>query len=170
VTNKYSKLALALVLAALAMKFAIFAQPSATSSAAPVSGAVTVLDGNQHVLGTLLGLIPQQPVTQQPNSFVIYLASGGVDWLMSRRMIIFSRQANSFYVASGTGENAAATASQQLAESIETGGPNGSSTCYNHPYTIIGWLLAPFDASQRLNWELTGDPLRLTGPVDFKQF
>jgi hypothetical protein len=206
VTNKYLKLALTLILAALAMKFAIFAQSSATSSAASVSGAITVLDGNKHVLGTLLGLTPQQPGIQEPNSFVIfrngyfiavqfggkipvgfetgsqifwtgpnctgnaYLSSGGGDSLMSRRMVIFSRQTNSFYVASGTGENALATTLQQRGESIESGGPNGTSTCSNGSFGISGWLLTPFDAGQRLCWELAGDPLRLTGPVEFKQF
>lgn len=200
-TDKVLKLALALVLAAVAMKFAMFAQSPATSNAS--LGAVQVLDGNNHVLGTLLGLGPvlnSVAAPQQPNSFIVYrngwfvtLLFGGrfplglekgtfLYWSgpnctgspylpagsepISRRLVIYSTAANSLYRASGSGELALPATPAQQFHSVEI--PNGG--CGNGVYGGFStWQLEPFDAN-RLGWELSGNPMRVTGPVTFKQF
>jgi hypothetical protein len=70
-TDKYLKMVLALVLAALTMKFTAFAQSPATSSVP--SGAIQVLDGNKHVLGTLVGLWGTPGACcQQANTFIVF--------------------------------------------------------------------------------------------------
>jgi len=193
------------VLAAVVVSTAIFAQSPTASTGS--SGAVVLVDGNNHELGTVLGLTPQLPAIQTPNSFVVfrngffiamqfggrfpvgfdpgsqifwtdanctgdaYLNTGGVGAVMSRRMVIYSHQTNSLYVASGTGENTVSVKMPQNAQSIENGqlSPDGFSSCANGSFgRQAGYLLTSFDAS-RLGWQLSGDPLRVTAPVSFKQ-
>jgi hypothetical protein len=70
-TAKYLKQTLELVALVTAMAIASVAQTSTTPLSVG-SGSVKVLDGQNHVLGTVLGLTPSLPNEFAPNSVVVF--------------------------------------------------------------------------------------------------
>jgi hypothetical protein len=69
-TNKYLKATVTLAVTVAVSGIASFAQSSTTTNPA-LSGAIKVLDGENHVLGTLLGLTPNYQETV-PDNFLVF--------------------------------------------------------------------------------------------------
>ncbi|HLV86634.1 MAG TPA: hypothetical protein VKV39_06620 [Candidatus Sulfotelmatobacter sp.] len=90
---------------------------------------------------------------------------------MSRRMVIWDGlAANSLYVPSGTGEEAAAVKMPQVGSAEGEATQAGTSYCTNEVQpNITAFLLSPFDPVKVLGWNLSGTPLRATGPLQFKE-
>jgi hypothetical protein len=93
--------------------------------------------------------------------------------VMSRRTVIWDgNAANSLYVASGHGEYAVAVETPVVSAEIANSTLPGTSECFDLPPAgpshIVGWLLTPLDARKVLGWDLSGTPLRVQAPLQFK--
>jgi hypothetical protein len=91
---------------------------------------------------------------------------GGPNDAISTHIVLYSGQANQFYVPSGSG--ALTTPQTVTGQSFEQGTINldGGSICYNTgDVQFPVWELSPFDVKEKLGWDVSGNPARVAAPI-----
>ncbi len=94
--------------------------------------------------------------------------SGGV--LVSTNAVVYSAQSNATYTPTGAAGSTATSTVLPLVWAFEQPGENGHSQCFTYPQAVTilgGWSLSPFDAAATLGWTVSGNPLRVAGPLQF---
>lgn len=192
---KNLKTAITLAVIFAAMRIATFAQSSTTGG----TGAVKVLDGDNHILGTLLGLTPSLPNEFEPSSFVVFkngyfialqfdgffpvgFEYGTQIWWTGTNCT------GNAYISSESpmGRRLVVYSRQSNALYVPSGGANvapvtvkalsiesgngETSSCSN---SSSGYTETgvPLTAfdAEKLGWNLCGEPLHVMGPVEFKE-
>jgi hypothetical protein len=104
-----------------------------------------------------------------------YLGTISAGKAMGSKIVIYSGQANSFYVPSGSDivvpsrSTDAIINSRELAVDQNGESTPGASSCLSTSpnLSVVGWPLSPFDVSV-LGWTITGNPAHVAGPIKFQ--
>ena len=96
--------------------------------------------------------------------------SGGV--LISTNAVVYSAESNATYTPAGTAGSTATSTVLPVVWAVEQPGENGRSQCFTYPQAVTilgGWPLSPFDVPATLGWTVSGNPLKVAGPLQFSE-